>query len=319
MNLPPSTHRAHSRHLEGFALSLVPVVLWGILPVAIAGVIDPMDGVTLTWLRFLVALVAQSAVLALTGTAGWPWHHPPASLRLMLIVAVGIVANFSLFSVSLQYLPASTGATLSQLQPIMMLVLAAMLTGQPLRRGQALGAVAIVAGTTLFMHDRLLDIVQWHAGTGVGVALCLAGGLVWAIGGVAQMRIPRSIGIGHIMWTVYALGSVVLAPFASPAQVLRLDSLQWALLAFLCLNTILAYSAFALALRRWDLPRVSAVLATGVVFTYGTEWLLHAVRPGLVTPEAWTWFKIAGSLLVIGGSLSTALAQPAVGTQGTES
>jgi drug/metabolite transporter (DMT)-like permease len=121
------------------------------------------------------------------------------------------------------------------------------------------------------------------------------------------------------MWTVYALGSVVLAPFASPAQVLRLDSLQWALLAFLCLNTILAYSAFALALRRWDLPRVSAVLATGVVFTYGTEWLLHAVRPGLVTPEAWTWFKIAGSLLVIGGSLSTALAQPAVGTQGTES
>ena len=149
--------------------------------------------------------------------------------------------------------------------------------------------------------------------------LVLVGGLVWAIGGVAQMRIPRSIGIGHIMWTVYALGSVVLAPFATPTQVLRLDTLQWALLAFLCLNTIVAYSAFALALRRWDLPRVSAVLATGVVFTYGTELLLHAARPGIVTPEAWTVLKIAGALLVIGGSLSTALAQPAVGAKDTAS
>lgn len=298
-------------------LSMVPVVLWGVLPVAISGVIDPLDGITLTWLRFVVALVAQTLVLGLGKHSGPPWRHPPAELRRMLIVALGLVGNFALFAMSLHYLPASTGATLSQLQPIMLLMLGAGVLGRRLGAAQWAGAAAILLGTLLFLGDRLGSLASLTGGIPAGVALALSGGAVWAFGGLAQMRLAPTVPVGHLMWVVYASGTLLLAPFASPAATLKLEGLQWALLAFLCLNTIVAYASFSLALRRWELPRVSAVLATGVVYTYLAEGLLHLWQPGLVPQESWTPLKAAGAVLVVAGSLTTALAQPAANTGGT--
>lgn len=302
---------AQPRHAEGFLLSLVPVVLWGVLPVAIAGVIDRLDGITLTWLRFVVALLVQTLLLAFGARRELPWRHPPAELGRMLAVALGLVGNFALFAMSLHHIPASTGATLSQLQPIMLLLLSASLLGRRLGAAQWAGAAAIVAGTLLFLGDRLGELAAPHGGTATGVALALAGGAVWATGGLAQVKLARSVPVGHLMWVVYATGTVLLGPFASPAEALRLEGLQWALLAFLCLNTIVAYASFSLALRRWELPRVSAVLATGVIYTYLAEGALHFWQPGLVRPEEWTLVKAAGALLVVAGSLTAALAQPA--------
>ena len=309
---------AHARHAEGFLLSLVPVVLWGMLPVAISGVIDSVDGVTLTWLRFVVALLAQTLLLtAGPGSgSGLPWRHPPAELRRMLAVALGLVGNFALFATSLHFIPPSTGATLSQLQPIMLLMLGAGVLGRRLGAAQWIGAAAIVLGTVLFLGDRLDALVALEGGTPAGVGLALAGGTVWALGGLAQMRLAPTVPVGHLMWVVYASGTVLLAPLASPSAALRLEGLQWALLAFLCLNTIVAYASFSLALRRWELPRVSAVLATGVVYTYLAEGALHLWQPGLVQHEAWTPLKAAGAVLVVAGSLTTALAQPAANTGG---
>lgn len=305
---------ARARHIEGFALSLVPVMLWGMLPVAISGVIDRVDGITLTWLRFVVALVAQTLLLAAGNGTDLPWRHAPAELRRMLVVALGLVGNFALFAMSLNYLPASTGATLSQLQPIMLLMLGAGVLGRRLGAAQWIGAAAIVIGTVAFLADRLGAIVALDGGMAAGVALALAGGAVWAFGGLAQMRLAPTVPVGHLMWVVYATGSVLLAPFATPSAALRLEGLQWALLAFLCLNTVVAYASFSLALRRWELPRVSAVLATGVVYTYLAEAALGVLQPSLVEPEAWTPLKAGGALLVVAGSLTTALAQPAANT-----
>ena len=316
--MPPSTPATPARasNAEGFLLSLLPVVLWGVLPVAIAGIIDRLDGVTLTWLRFVVALLAQTLLLTPALLREPPWRHPPAELLRMLAVALGLVGNFALFAMALQYIPASTGATLSQLQPILLLLLSAGMLGRRLGPAQWAGATAIIAGTLLFLGDRLGALLALQGSTAIGVALALAGGGVWALGGLAQIRLAPTVPVGHLMWLVYATGTVLLLPFAAPAGVVRLQGLQWALLAFLCLNTIVAYASFSLALRRWELPRVSAVLATGVVYTYLAEGVLHAWQPGLVHPEAWTPLKGAGAVLVVAGSLTTALAQPAANPGG---
>lgn len=268
-----------------------------------------MDGVTLTWLRFSFALLVQSALLWLRRVPGLPWRHPPEDLRLMLGAAAGLVANFALFSVALQHLPASTAATITQLQPTLMLGLSVMLLRQRLDLRQSLGAATLVGGLALFLFDRLPRPDDLRGPEATGIVLCLAASLAWAGGGVAQKLVASRVPTMHVMWMVYAAGAACLAPFGTPSQLCAIEGPQVGLFAFLCLNTLLAYGAFALAVRLWELPRVSAVLSLTVVFTYLTEQLAGSLWPGLVRTEDWTLLKLLGAALVLVGSLVTAMSQ----------
>ena len=79
------------------------------------------------------------------------------------------------------------------------------------------------------------------------------------------------------------------------------------MLAFCCLNTLIAYGAFAEALEHLEVSRVSAVLALAPVFTIGSLWIASRFAPGLLEPEGLTIASVAGALLVVGGSALCAL------------
>ena len=50
-------HTVSGRWQLGLTLSLTTVFLWGLLPIALKGVLLQMDAVTVTWYRFAVAAI----------------------------------------------------------------------------------------------------------------------------------------------------------------------------------------------------------------------------------------------------------------------
>ena len=82
---------------------------------------------------------------------------------------------------------------------------------------------------------------------------------------------------------------------------------QYGLLAFCCLNTIVAYGCFAEALNLWDASKVSAVLALAPLFTIGTLKLIVFINPDYAFSDRLSWLSIFGALLLIIGSALTAL------------
>jgi len=50
-------HQSSGRWQLGLILSLTTSLLWGMLPIALKGLLQDMDAMTITWYRFLVAAV----------------------------------------------------------------------------------------------------------------------------------------------------------------------------------------------------------------------------------------------------------------------
>lgn len=57
-------HQSSGRWRLGLALSLLTVLLWGILPIALVVALQKLDVYTVTWFRLLVSFVLLAVYLA---------------------------------------------------------------------------------------------------------------------------------------------------------------------------------------------------------------------------------------------------------------
>jgi drug/metabolite transporter (DMT)-like permease len=309
---PPGTFGApRDRPLHGvpaFALALTPALLWGALPVAIAAITPAMDAITLTWYRFVFAWAAQTALLAATGMLGELRDRSRREYATLAVVAAGIVGNFALFATSLAWLSPSAAQTVSQCQPIALLLASVLLFGERLSRLQVVGGALLATGLVVFLHDRAREFQGRSEELLIGVPLVLAASAAWVASGLAQKTLAGRISAPGSLWFVYLLGALALAPLASPGSITALSGPQSWLFAFCCVNTLVAYGAFTVAVRRWALSRVGAVLALQVVFTYLYEYAAGRLGLGLPRVEDWDAMKLLGAALVVTGTLVAALA-----------
>jgi drug/metabolite transporter (DMT)-like permease len=110
-----------------------------------------------------------------------------------------------------------------------------------------------------------------------------------------------------VLWIIYVGAVILLLPVSAPATLLKLDGLQFGMLAFCCVNTLAAYGSFGEALYHWDMSRVSAVISTAPLFTIGAMWAVERSGLALVPAEGLNALSIAGALLVVAGSMTCAL------------
>jgi drug/metabolite transporter (DMT)-like permease len=73
----------------------------------------------------------------------------------------------------------------------------------------------------------------------------------------------------QVMMVIYLFCALLLTPWVHPLEALQLSPLQGWLLLACCMNTLVAYGAFAEALAHWEASRVSATLAITPLVTFG--------------------------------------------------
>jgi drug/metabolite transporter (DMT)-like permease len=106
---------------------------------------------------------------------------------------------------------------------------------------------------------------------------------------------------------IYAFSIAVLLPLVSPSLVFDLTPVQFSLLAFCCINTVIAYGCFAEAMSCWDASKVSAVLALAPLFTIGSLKITVLFLPDYAFSDRLGLLSIAGAVLLVIGSILTAL------------
>ncbi|MNE90063.1 putative inner membrane transporter YhbE [compost metagenome] len=92
-----------------------------------------------------------------------------------------------------------------------------------------------------------------------------------------------------------------------PLESLQLSPLQGWLLLACCLNTLIAYGAFAEALAHWEASRVSATLAITPLVTFAAVALAAWLWPDYVQVEQINSLAYGGAILVVLGSALVAL------------
>jgi drug/metabolite transporter (DMT)-like permease len=302
-------HQITGKSLIGLLLALTTAVLWGILPLALKSLLVILSANTITAIRFLAAALIVGLWLAARGKLpALKLLNNAKVAKLMLIAIVGLLSNYIMFLSGLNYLNAETGQVVIQLAPFLMMLGGIVIFKERLLLWQKIGAYTLLGGLLLFFNERLVDLVMQAGSETMGVLLVIAAGITWAAYALAQKQLLVNFSSKQIMYLLYFAGTICFMPVADFTPLLTMTNLHWALLVFCCLNTVVAYGAFAEALHHWEASKVSAVLALTPLFTILFANITWWLFPDFLVPQQlniWSWF---GALMVVTGSALTALA-----------
>jgi len=293
--------------LAGFVLSLITAMMWGVLPIVLKELLAGLDATTIVWYRFLVAFVLLTAWLA------YKRQLPPIRANssrvngMLLIATISLCANYYLFSYSLNFVNAETSEAVIQLTSLFLILGGVLVFGEPFVGVQKLGTAILVAGLLLFFNDRLRDFTDFDSEETVGVVIVVFAAITWTVYALLQKRLLRNYSSVQILVSIYAVSIVLLLPFISPGTVLTLSGWQFALLAFCCLNTLVAYGCFAEALNLWDASKVSATIALAPLFTISALKLIVFLDPTYPNSDRLSLLSMLGAGLLVLGSVLTAL------------
>jgi len=310
-------HKLSGRWKLGLALALITAAFWGLLPIALSITLTALDAYTLTWFRFLTAAMGLGAILATMGRLPKLGTIGQRGAGLLTIALGGLVGNFVLYVIALGYASPTVNQVVTQLSPILLMLGGIAIFHERFSARQWVGFALLLVGLPLFFNRKLPQLLHLDSGLGRGVALLVLASCVWSVYGLAQKYLLRRLQSQQVLVLLYLGSAIVLLPAAHPAAVMRLNALQAWMLAFSCANTVIAYGAFAEALRHWEASRVGATLTLTPLFTMISMWVIEHTAPGLVKPEQLNALSVTGALVVVGGSMLCALGNAKVAAAGT--
>lgn len=296
----------------GLSLALLTTLLWGLLPIALKDVLVVMDPYTITFYRFLssglillVWLGARKGMPSKRQFVGW-------GPILLIVACLGLSLNYGGYLVGLELLEPKTAQVLIQLAPFLLLVGSVWLFKESFSYLQSLGALALVIGLGLFFNQRLEALLAGLGEYTIGVLWIIFAAVTWTVYALIQKLLLKHFTSVQLLMMINLFGGVAFWSLATPEQVWQLNTWQWAMLIFCCLNTVFAYGAFAEALAHWEASKVSAVLAVTPLITISVLDFLAWQWPEHYEYMHLNLLALLGALLVIGGSMIAALGKKKV-------
>lgn len=300
-------HISSGRWVYGLSLSLLTALLWGILPIKLKQVLQVMDPVTVTWFRLLVSGGLLFAWLAASrrlpsfgalGRKGW---------GLVALATGGLVGNYVLYLMGLNLLSPGTAQLVVQLGPVMLLVASVFLFKERFTVGQGMGLAILLTGFGLFFNQRLEELLTSLSVYTTGVLTIVLATTIWVFYALSQKQLLTVWNSLQVMMVIYLCCAALLTPWVHPLEALQLSPLQGWLLLACCLNTLIAYGAFAEALAHWEASRVSATLAITPLVTFAAVAMAAWWWPDYVHAEQINLLGYGGAVLVVLGSALVAL------------
>jgi drug/metabolite transporter (DMT)-like permease len=300
-------HQAISNWRLGLGLSLITAMLWGLVPISLAVVLKKIDPYTINWFRFTSAFIALGCYLAYQKNLPEISKLKAGSAYLWAIAILGLMGNYLFFVMGLQATSPSHAEVLIQLAGVSFSLGALAIFKERYTRNQWLGLGILIAGFIGFFSEQLkvllTDVDRYISGS----LMLVVAALTWAVYALAQKQLLAKLESSHIMWVIYGVCGIFFGILAKPQSLLQLNAIEWVMLIFCGLNTVIAYGCFAESLQHWEASKVSAILALAPIFTIASMSIITWLFPGFVTPEHLNLLSLAGAILIVSGSISISL------------
>ncbi|MEH1945480.1 MAG: DMT family transporter [Nostoc sp.] len=300
-------HQSSGRWRLGLTLSLLTVLLWGILPIALAVTLQVLDVYTVIWFRFLVSFILLAVYLGIRGKLPKLEQLRPASGKLLAIATIFLGINYFSFTQGLALTSPANAEVLIQLSSLLLGFGGLVIFKERYRLSQWIGVSVMICGYLLFFREQLTNLITAHGTYILGSVLIALGATAWAIYALAQKQLLQSLSSTSIMLVIYGGCALLFTPLAKIKSLFILDTFHLGMLIFCALNTLIAYGAFSESLQHWEASRVSAVIALAPIVTLIAVAFVSVIAPAWIPPEHFTLIAIFGAGLVVTGSVAIAL------------
>ncbi|MGE6380833.1 DMT family transporter [Shewanella baltica] len=277
MNLSHNAPQANNHAQLGLIFISVAIVFWGMLPIALKLSGAFIDPVTLTWFRFLVALVVSILIQWSAGSLK-QFAALDAKVWLRLVLAgVFLMLNYVSFVYSLDYLAPGAAQLNFQTSPFFLAFGGVLFFKERLNAVQLSCFATLALGMLMFFHPYLdLSGANNHQ-VWIGVMIIQFSALSWTSYALLQKSLLNRLSPANVLLVIYGLGIFVMAPFSDFSQFASMDSFEWQIALFCAANTLIAYGCFGQSMKYWPTAQVSAMLALTPVFSFSATALVVSI------------------------------------------
>tara|TARA_B100000780_G_scaffold86412_1_gene59417 strand:+ start:4820 stop:5734 length:915 start_codon:yes stop_codon:yes gene_type:complete len=294
------------RRKLGFLLGLTAAVMWGLIPIALKGMLTLLDPITMTFFR--LSLAAAILTPLLVATRQLPnrakYLSPKLALRL-LGTGVLVAGNYGLFCFGLEKTTPEAAEVMIQIAPMLLLLAGLWIFKEPFSTAQWCGFGCFVFGLMLFFNHHLADLFIAFNAYGMGLLMVAMSGLCWAGYGISQKLLLREFNPQETMLAFYWIGALLMVPFCDFSPLADFDLWQSTLLLSCGVITLVAYGSFAESLLHIEASRASALIALSPLLTVA---IMQFIPVWGLPAEPLGWLSLLGALMVVVGSMTTAVA-----------
>jgi drug/metabolite transporter (DMT)-like permease len=287
----------------GILFACFTAVLWGLLPIALKVVLKNISPINVTWFRFSLAfsmlflyyLFKKSSALKII-------LNPPLFL---IVASAALGLNYFGFIVGINLTTPGIAQIFVQSGSVLLAISGFLIFKEKANIKQLFGLIMVFLGMLIFYHEILLTLSREVEKYPPGIIWIIFGGIMWAVYAVFQKKMIISYDPLELNLVLFGLPALAYSPFVNYTTIIHISPLDWILLIFVGLNTLLAYGSLAYAFKYIEANKISAIITLNPLITFGLMAVFSTWGVAWISHEKFTLLSIGGAFLVISGTVLT--------------
>lgn len=289
---------------QGLLFASVAVIFWGIAPVALKISVEFIDAISLTWIRFAVALAITFLIQIKRRQLKQFRHLTRRDWLLLFITALLLITNYNTYVFSLDYLSPGVAQLNFQAAPFYLALGGYFFYRERLNQTQLFCFIGLLIGMLLFFSP----LWQNHYTTSEKLTPLLKGlgiiqfsALCWCTYALLQKQILQKLSPQNVLLFIYFIGVFIMLPFTHLDEATHFNTEQNLIIIFCCINTLIAYGAFAQAMNTMDAVQISALVSLTPIIAFACAGICAALSwwPLIILSPTFTFASTTGMIFVI--------------------
>lgn len=290
-----------SDQTKGIIYTLIAVLMWGVLAIALKIASNEIDSPTIVWFRF---------TLAFSGMFFWMIIKNPRELKvlynpswLIVISSLALAWNYIGFMLGVQYTSPSNAQVAIQFGPILLAISGVVFFKEKISKLQAFGFLLSVFGFSVFYYQHINSDAIADGNYTKGMLLTLTGAVTWAIYAALQKKLVIKYSVGTLNVFIFGLPILLYLPFVDFQNLVGLNIWYWLLLVFLGANTLISYGYLSLALKYLEAGKVSVIIILNPIITFILMGILTWLEVSWIAGEHFSVMSVGGALIALLGAI----------------
>lgn len=286
---------------KGVLYAIFTASLWGFMAIVLKVVTYELPPVTVVWFRFMTAFTILALWTLIFRRRDFSiFRHPPVML---FLAAFFLGCNYLGFISGIRYISPSSSQVFIQIAPVTFALSGIIIFREHVNWKHIVGFAVVLSGIGLFYSEQIRELAAGGEDFTTGMILVLAGGLSWAVFATLQKKLVRRLEPNQLNLFIYGVAALVLLPMVSFGKLRGMEQVNWILLTYLGLNTVLAYGSLALAIKYTEATRVSVIITLNPIITFVSMAILTRMEVDWIGPEAFSVLSFIGAAMVLTGAI----------------
>jgi drug/metabolite transporter (DMT)-like permease len=290
---------------KGILFAAFTALMWGLVAIALKLSLINLSSVDVTWVRFSIAFLMLFFYVVIWKPAGINiFFRPPLAL---IIASIFLGFNYLGFITGVQLTSPSIAQVFIQIGPALLALAGFIIFKEKIDKIQIAGFIIVLIGLIIFYREQILYLTDDISKYQKGALWTIFGAIMWASYAVLQKGLVKILHPIQLNLFLFGLPALGYLPFVDLQSIFNSSLLEWGLLMFLGINTVLSYISLSYAFKYLEANKVSVIITLNPLLTFLIMALLGVLEVNWIVHENFTIITIEGAALVLIGAVLTVI------------